>query len=120
MDARNTASNIRNLNTPNDGTHLSFERPALWDKSESEFWSVNQKPTPARIDYNKEAISIRDIIGLRTWVDYAEIIGDNSCKRFRDKPSTNKPEGFAERVRKQSQLRKTQMEELQKRLSYTV
>lgn len=103
----------------NDGAHRSFERPAFWDQSESEFWSLNQKPTSVRKDHNKEGISIRDMIVFRTWIDYAEIIGDDSYKRFRDMPSTNKPKRFAERVRKQSQLRKTQFEELRQRLSST-
>lgn len=104
----------------NDGAHRSFERPAAWDQSESEFWSVTQKPTLARKDSNHEGISIRDMIVFRTWIDYAEIIGDDSCKRFRDTPSATKPARFVERVRKQSQLRKTQMQELHQMLSSTV
>lgn len=103
-----------------DGAHRSFERPAFWDRSESEFWSVTDKPAPARKDHNKESISIQEMVGFRTWIDYAEIIGDDSSRKFRNTPSANKPVQFAERARKQSQLRKSQMEELRQRLSSTV
>lgn len=100
-----------------DGTHRSFERPALWDQAESKFFAVNQKPLIAEKGFNKEGISILDVIGFRTWVDYAEIIGDDSFGKFRDGPNDKKPEPFATRIRKQSQLRKSQMEELRERLS---
>ena len=103
----------------NDGAHRGFERPEFWDQVESEFWSVTQEPVPARNDYNNQGMSIRDLIGLRTWIDYAEIIGDDSWKMFRDMPSANNPGRFAERVSKQSQLRKTQMDELRQRLAST-
>jgi hypothetical protein len=104
----------------NDGAHRSFERPELWDQVESEFWAATEKPALAGKDYNREGISIRDVLAFCTWIDYAEIIGDDSYKMFRDKPSTSKLASFAERVKKQSQFRKAQMEELRQRLSSTV
>ncbi len=100
-----------------DGAHRSFERPALWDQAESEFFTVNQKPPIAGKGFNKEGISVLDMIGFRTWIDYAEIIGDDSFRKFRDWPNEKKPERFTTRVSKQSQLRKGQMDELRERLS---
>ncbi len=99
-----------------DGAHRSFERPASWDQEESEFWSVTPLPAMAGKGNRKVGISIRDIIGYRTWIDYAEIIGDDSWTLFREAPSTNKPKIFVERVMKQAQLRNTQMKELRQRL----
>ena len=78
---------------------------------------MNQAPRQPRKDYNHENITIRDVIALRTWIDYAEIIGDDSWRMFRDAPAANKPEPFATRVKMQSQMRKTQMDELRERLS---
>ncbi|UCH75224.1 MAG: hypothetical protein JSU82_05095 [Rhodospirillales bacterium] len=100
-----------------DGAHRSFGRPESWDRMEAEFWAQIQEPVSARKDNNKEGVSIRDVIGFRTWIDYAELIGDNSWKAFRGKPSTAKPAKFMERVGNQSQLRKAQREELRGRMA---
>ncbi len=100
----------------NDGTHRSFERPESWDQTETEFFSTKQMPEADRVDYNKQGLTIRDIIAFRTWIGYAEIIGDDSCTMFRDKPTTI-PEGFAERIRKQAQQRKTEREALGEKIS---
>lgn len=104
----------------NDGAHRSFERPAFWDQVESEFWSVTPKPASPGKGRKKVGISIRDMIGYRTWIDYAEIIGDDSWTLFREAPSTSKPRKFVERMKKQSQLRNAQMMELRQRLLSTV
>jgi len=103
-----------------DGAHRSFERPVFWDQVESEFWSETPIPASPRTGRKKLGISIRDILGYRTWIDYAEGIGDDSWRLFRDSPSTNKPRAFVERVQKQSELRNAQMKELQQRLLSTV
>lgn len=97
-----------------DGSHRSFARPAHWEQTESDFWSANRgKAKPTRRS-RKEVFSIRDILVFRSWIDYAEIIGDHSAKMFRDRPSLNKPEPWAEHVRKQAQRRNAQMEELRR------
>lgn len=100
-----------------DGAHHSFERPAVWDEVEDKFWSEQRKMISVRDDNYSESITLRDIIVLRTWIDYAEMIGDTSCGKFRDKPSTRKPKRFAERVEKQSRDRKMQLDDLRQRLS---
>ena len=100
-----------------DGAHHSFERPTSWDQLESDFYAVTQKPRIERKDYNKQGITIRDMLGFRAWIDYAEIIGDESSRMFRDSPTSDKQEPFATRIRKQSQLRKAQMEELREIIS---
>jgi len=102
-----------------DSAHRSFERPASWDRVESEFWAATPPTGLPGKGREKVGISIRDLIGYRTWIDYAELIGDESWKLFRDAPSTNKPKYFAERVSKQSARRKAQMEELRLRLMST-
>jgi hypothetical protein len=56
------------------------------------------------------------MIGFRTWIDYAEIIGDDSSRNFRDEKNRKIPEPFATRTRKQAQMRHSQMEELGQRL----
>lgn len=103
----------------NDGAHRSFERPASWDRLEAEFWSVTPKPAMPRKGLRKPGISIQDILGYRTWIDYAEGIGDDSWRLFRDSPSTNKPKVFVERLKKQAQIRNAQLKEIQKRVLST-
>lgn len=99
-----------------DGGHRSFESPASWDRVESEYWSATPLPALSGKSRKKMGISIRDIIGYRTWIDYAELIGDDSWTLFREAPSANKPRHFAGRVGRQSQLRNAQMKELRQRI----
>ncbi len=101
----------------NDGSHHSFERPDSWDQQEEKFFSENQMPQRDRIDNNKQGITIRDIIAFQTWVKYAQIIGDQSCKPFTGNPIVTLPEPFIMRVGRQAQMRNSQMEELRDRLS---
>ena len=101
----------------NDGTHRSFERPASWDKIESRFYPAKKILKSDEAGFNKQGITIRDIIAFRTWINYAEIIGDDSCRVFIDQPTAKILEPFASRVRKQAQLRKVEMEKLRERLS---
>lgn len=102
----------------NDGAHRSFDRPDSWDQSESKFYSEMQILLPDRVDNNKIYISIRDIITFYTWVKYAWIIGDDTCKMHLDKQTINLPKPFVTRVKNQAELRKKQMEELRDRLSF--
>jgi hypothetical protein len=95
-----------------DGTHRSFKRPPSWDKPVSEFLASVELPKFGRSNFSKPFISIRDIVGIRTWIAYAQIIGDDSCKPFLSPPSVPTPEPFATRVRNQAQMRKAQLEEL--------
>ncbi len=102
----------------NDGIHRSFERPDSWDLQESEFFSEIKIRQPDRVDNNKQGIiTIRDIIAFQTWVKYAQIIGDQSCKMFTDRSNVVMPEPFITRVGKQAQMRNTQMKELRDKLS---
>ena len=97
-----------------DGSHQSFERLASWDRTEARFFRKTQAPPGREVERvsNHERLNLVDIFGFRTWLDYAEIIGDDSCKAFRDTPTANIPEPFATRVLRQSQQRKTQMADL--------
>ncbi len=101
----------------NDGGHRSFERPASWELQESKFFSEIIVRQGDRVDNNKQGITIRDVIAFQTWIKYAQIIGDQSCKIFTDKSNIVKPERFIARVGKQAQMRNTQMKELCNRFS---
>ncbi len=100
-----------------DGTHRNFEWPEHWDETEAAFFEFN--PRPENIDYVhfNGNLSIRDVAGFATWIDYAEMIGDETAKLFREKPNTAVPETFAARVNKQSQARHQQMIELRARIA---
>jgi len=101
-----------------DGSHRSFERPESWSKTDSQLLSSIQKRKRNRVDHNKQGISIRDIIGFQTWIKYAAIIGDETCKLFVDTPTATTSRFFAARVGKQAELRKTELEELQEMPSF--
>ena len=95
-----------------DGSHQSFERPVSWDQTEAEFFSEAPIPQSFHKDFNHKGVTLRDVIAFRTWVDYAEIIGDHSCKTFRDTTNGDKPEPFATRIKNQSRQRRAQMADL--------
>lgn len=100
-----------------DGAHRRFDRPADWDRVETGFWDGVKKPVRIREDNNHDGLSLRDVMAFRTWIDYAEIIGDESWRLFRDRPNEKKTPRFAERTRKQAKQRHAEMQELRKRLS---
>jgi len=101
-----------------DGSHRSFERPESWNKTDAQLLSSIQKFKRIRVGFNKQGISIRDIIGFQTWIKYAAIIGDDTYKLFVDTPTATTPTPFAARVEKQAELRKAQLEELQEMPSF--
>ena len=100
-----------------DGAHNTFERPNAWDKAEDDFIATTTFRLPPWPDRNTTGITIRDLIAFRTWVDYAEMIGDKSCRQFRNMPVGKFPEPYATRVRRQAKQRKEQLEELRSRLA---
>ena len=100
-----------------DGSHRLFERPKSWDESESEFFATKQNWLPPVPHYNKDGVTVCDIFVFNTWVNYAEIIGDDSWKTFHDSPASDMPEHFAARVSQQSQQRKAEFLELKNRYS---
>ena len=100
-----------------DGSHRLFARPESWDQSESEFFAAIQnwpKPMP---HFNKDGVTVCDIFIFNTWVNYAEIIGDDSWKTFHDSPASDMPKPFATRVRAQSKQRMAEFRELNDRYS---
>lgn len=98
-----------------DGAHRSFERPADWDRREADFWAGRGDLSPLRTDNNHEGMSLRDVMGLRCWIDYAQMIGDESWRVFRDRPRNIGVPQFVERVRKQAARRHAEMQELRQR-----
>lgn len=95
-----------------DGAHRAFPRPESWGSKEAEFWSENDvRPTmPFRM--SREGVSLKELVCFRTWIDYAEIIGDESTRAFRDMPDANKPPRFAGAVMEQANRRNSEMREL--------
>lgn len=101
----------------NDGSHRTFERPGSWDRLEAEFFARNQKPQRFRKDFNHDGITLSDLVGLRTWVAYAELIGDEACWQFQDGPTTEKPQPFATLATKQARMRQDELQELAVRIA---
>lgn len=100
-----------------DGAHHAFERPADWDRQEADFWAGRGEGTPLRTDNNNEGMSLRDVMGLRCWVDYAQMIGDETWRMFRDRPRDIGPPQFAERIGNQAARRNAEMQELRKKIA---
>jgi hypothetical protein len=98
-----------------NGSHRLFERPEPWNASESEFFATTQDwPSPPP-HFNKDGVTVCDIFVFNTWVNYAEIIGDDSWKTFHESPASDIPIHFARRVRNQSEQRKAEFQELKNR-----
>jgi hypothetical protein len=101
-----------------DGAHRHFERPSSWDALEKSFASAN---SPSRREvryYSNSKFTVRDMIGFETWIKYAELIGDETHKRFvGDHLTSDTLTTFSARVRNQADLRKAQLTELQERQS---
>lgn len=100
----------------NNGQHRNFNRPESWDRAEAKFFARNREAKRHRKDFNHEGITLSDLIGLKTWIDYAEIIGDEAYRQFREEPITEKPQPFAALVARQAQVRKDELRELAARI----
>jgi hypothetical protein len=99
------------------GSHRSFERPAHWDALEAQFLANLKEVPRAKAGHDKQFISIRDVVGLQTWIDYAEIIGDATSKKYRETPRDYIPEPFSTRVKRQAEMRNRQLVELRSKLA---
>ncbi len=95
-----------------DGTHRSIKYPHEWRKKEKEFYRQTPDAEPPFPDSNTDVLTLRDALAFRTWVDYAELIGDEAAKKLRTSPAMIKPEPFASTVWAQSLQRRQQLAEL--------
>jgi len=100
-----------------DGAHNSFVRSDSWDRLEADFFKENKLQEHYKDHHNKQGITINDVLGFRAWIKYAEIIGDDSCKKFLGGPTVTLPEHFTVQAEKLADKRKSQMKELRERLS---
>lgn len=92
-----------------DGPHRSFSGPKSWDEVEEKFFA-NREFEASHIDHhNKQGISIRDVIGFRTWVRYAELIGDTSCEKFLGGTPYTLPQNFTAHAAKLAPIRQSEM-----------
>lgn len=98
-----------------DGAHRAFTRPESWDRLEEDFFTRNELQAHYKDHHNKQGITIYDVLGFRTWVKYAEIIGDDACQRFLGGPAITMPDHFMAQAREQAPSRKSQMEALRQR-----
>lgn len=95
-----------------DGSHRSFETPDFWKEKQDKFALTVPEIQPDRGDYSTSQITIRDLIGFGTWIQYAKMVGDEAYRQFGDVAIAEKLKHFNERVKKQADLRKAQFPEL--------
>ncbi len=100
-----------------DGSYREFPRPKEWDEKEARFFANTPKSEVIRKDKNKPGISVRDVIGFDNWVDYAEIIGDDTWKLFRNKPGVKRKGRVVERMREQATKRNEELHELREMMA---
>ncbi|MCP5081026.1 MAG: hypothetical protein GY948_04945 [Alphaproteobacteria bacterium] len=92
-----------------DGSHRSFARPEPWNGKEVQFFSAHKDSGSVRTDYNNQALSVRDLLCFRTWLEYADIIGDDSCQIFDASLRASGDQIFTARVRDQAEQRKAEL-----------
>ncbi|WP_170760862.1 hypothetical protein [Ruegeria lacuscaerulensis] len=89
-----------------------FETPAGWRDVEDKHFGRLKLPPPQTHTKTKLLISLRDVFAFRTWVKYAELIGDKSCRRYQAAIGPDLPAPFVKRVKGQAELRHHEMLEL--------
>lgn len=99
-----------------DGSHRSFQRPEAWDLIEDDFISKALPQSLGIDDQSNEVLTIRDLFCFETWFKYAEIIGDESYRKFQIETIPNKMKRFTDRISSQSYSRSLELSELDARL----
>jgi len=99
-----------------NGRHRDFPREPHWDAAEAAFFAENPTPPAGTSTRRHRFVTVRDILVFRTWVDYAQIIGDPGWRAFRSGPADAIPEPFATRVRRQAEQRSRERADLMTRL----
>jgi hypothetical protein len=94
------------------GNHRTFVRPVAWDTVEDDCFNANPFPEKHGSGFDKDGISVRDVFGFRTWIDYAEIVGDETSQKFRARRTGDYAGPFAKRAKNQASVRRKQMDEL--------
>lgn len=109
------------------GEHRTFERAENWDAIEVEFNDklevakeahAQKQASPMGEDLPKlKGLTLRDVMAMNTWIDYAEIIGDETWKVFHDKPAENLAPLFENVVREQAEMRASERMALKEKLA---
>lgn len=98
------------------GEHRDFKRPATWDDLETKYLPPADK-ADSSINFNKNTITLRDVVGFQTWAFYAESIGDESFRELTGSNTPKLPMEFLSKVRDQAQSRSEQRLELIERMA---
>lgn len=101
-----------------DGKHRSFERPKSWQSTETEYLAANPLAGQRVLYYSNEAITLRDMMCIETWITYEETIGDHSYKKLLGNETINAGNNaFAKRIAQQAARRNAELEKLRARQS---
>lgn len=87
----------------------TFAAPDDWEAREKAYFSGLTIPDQGRDHNNKIGVSLRDVMVFHTWVKYAELIGDDSCRQFLSPSKMKTVKQFSTRVEKQAAARKRQL-----------
>ncbi len=90
-----------------------FKTPQGWAADEKNYFRDLKLAKPGRQTNNKSIISLRDVFVFRTWVRYAQLIGDETSARFGVDSGPSLFPAFDQRVRRQSKTRNAEMNELE-------
>lgn len=100
-----------------NGSHRTFKSPPTWRKIQEDFKAMIPQSTGNRANYSNNQITVHDQVGIGTWINYAKLIGDPSCKVFGDVSVGKKLAPISERITRQSNLRRLQITQLKFRQS---
>ena len=102
-----------------DGSHRSFKRPAEWDRKEAEFFLNHQQSDGVqRAGVHTKFMALLEILMLRTWIRYANFIGDEAAQPFEEKESRPEQTGpFLQLIKQQASLRRSELAELKQTAS---
>ena len=99
-----------------DGAHRKFKRLGSWDRLETDYFRKNKLPNTPNSVARKHFVSIFRIVAFRTWIMYAQTIGDESYTVFDPNPRPDKTTHFFKAACAQSSRRYKELEELSKTL----
>ncbi|WP_170790249.1 hypothetical protein [Ruegeria lacuscaerulensis] len=89
-----------------------FKVPDDWVTKETRYFKNLKLPTSLRKTNSKTFLSLRDVFSFRTWVKYAELIGDEASESYRSQQGPNLLPTFIQRVQKQAKKRNSEMKAL--------
>lgn len=95
-----------------EGAGDDFETPSDWSGIEEAYFTDIPMPAPERPSNSKPILSLRDVFAFRTWVRFAELIGDKSCEKYGTRLGPELPQPFVKRVQGQARDRHREMVEL--------